>query len=251
MKRIFPRYFYSMLLACAVSASHSAAFAQTTAQAAMNPPPSAQLDYTILANQRGLPLHGTAVLHWNSSKDHYSISTETRAMLLGKILEAKSEGAIDASGLAPYTSTEKRFRKNPTTATFNRETRTITFSASDASYAIKGGEQDRNSVIWQLATMARSAPKKFKQGATIPMVVAGQKDVDPWAFKVGKPETIKTTLGSIKTVKISKLIKDGGKEQKIDIWFAPAMEWYPVRLRFTEPEGDFIEQTVAKVTPQS
>ncbi len=217
----------------------------------MNPPPSAQLDYTILANQRGLPLHGTAVMQWESSKDHYSISTETRAMLLGKILEAKSVGAIDASGLAPHTSTEKRFRKNPTTATFNRETRTITFSASDASYAIKGGEQDRNSVIWQLATMARSAPKKFKQGATIPMVVAGQKDVDPWAFKIGKPETIKTALGSIKTVKISKLIKDGGKEQKIDIWFAPALEWYPVRLRFTEPEGDFIEQTVAKVTPQS
>lgn len=251
MKRIFSRYFSSLLLACVVSASHSAAFAQTPAPAAINPPPSAQLDYTILANQRGLPLHGTAVLHWENSKDHYSISTETRAMLLGKILEAKSEGTIDASGLAPRTSTEKRFRKNPTTTTFNREARTITFSASDASYAIKGGEQDRNSVIWQLATMARSAPKKFKQGATIPMVVAGQKDADPWAFKVGKPETIKTALGSIKTVKISKLIKDGGKEQKIDIWFAPAMEWYPVRLRFTEPEGDFIEQTVAKVTPQS
>lgn len=251
MKRIFPRYFSSLLLACVVSASHSAALAQTPAPAGINPPPSAQLDYTILANQRGLPLHGTAVLQWENSKDHYLISTETRAMLLGKILEAKSTGAIDASGLAPRTSTEKRFRKNPTTATFNREARTITFSASDASYAIKGGEQDRNSVIWQLATMARSAPKKFKQGVTIPMVVAGQKDADPWAFKVGKPETIKTALGSIKTVKISKLIKDGGKEQKIDIWFAPAMEWYPVRLRFTEPEGDFIEQTVAKVTPQS
>jgi len=251
MKSILPRYFSSLLLACAVSASHGAAFAQTPAPAAINPPPSAQLDYTIVANQRGLPLHGTAILQWENSKDHYSISTETRAMLLGKILEAKSTGAIDASGLAPHTSTEKRFRKNPTTATFNRETRTITFSASDASYTIKGGEQDRNSVVWQLATMARSTPKKFKQGATIPMIVAGQKNVDPWAFKIGKPETIKTALGSIKTVKISKLIKDGGKEQKIDIWFAPAMEWYPVRLRFTEPEGDFIEQTVAKITPQS
>ncbi len=250
-RTLLSRSFLSVLFACLASASHVAAFAQTSAKTALNPPPSADLDYAINANQKGLPLNGSAVLHWTNSKDKYAISTETRAMLLGKILEAKSEGAIDASGLVPTTSTEKRYRKDATTTTFNRETRSISFSASDASYPIKGGEQDRNSVVWQLATMARSLPAKFKQGASIPMVVAGQKDADPWNFKVGKAETIKTPLGDLKAVKVSKVIKDGGKEQKIDIWFASSKEWYPVKIRFTEPSGDFIEQTISKITPQS
>lgn len=233
------------------SAAPLAAFAQSSAKTAINPPPSANLDYAINASQKGLSLNGSALLHWSSSKNRYAISTETKAALLGKILEAKSEGAIDAYGLAPLTSSEKRFRKDPTTTTFNRETRSISFSASDASFPIKGGEQDRNSVVWQLATMARSTPAKFKTGASLPMVVAGQKDADAWTFKVGKSETIKTGLGDLKAVKVSKLIKDGDNEQKIDIWFAPGKEWYPVRIRFTEPSGDFIDQTITKITPQA
>lgn len=250
MKRFISRSVFSVLLLGAATASLVPAYAQS-AKAAISPPPSANLDYAINASQKGLSLNGTAMLHWTSSKERYAISTETRAALLGKILEAKSEGAIDASGLAPLTSSEKRFRKDPTTTTFNRETRSISFSASDASYPIKGGEQDRNSVVWQLATVARSTPAKFKTGASIPMVVAGQKDADAWTFKVGKSENIQTAIGNLKTVKVSKLIKAGDKEQKIDIWFAPGKEWYPVRIRFTEPSGDFIDQTIVKITPQS
>ena len=255
MNLFFPRSLLSrsilrVLFAFAASTSHVAAFAQTAAKGVLNPPPSADLDYTINANQKGLPLNGSAVLHWTNSKDKYAISTETRAMLLGKILEAKSAGAIDASGLVPATSTEKRYRKDATTTTFNREARSITFSASEASYPIKGGEQDRNSVVWQLATLARSLPAKFKSGASIPMIVAGQKDADSWTFKVGKAETIKTPLGDLKAVKVNKVIKDASTEQKIDIWFASSKEWYPVRIRFTEPSGDFIEQTISKITPQ-
>lgn len=254
MIRFLSGSFFSILLACTASL----ALAQTAvkpavkhaAKSALNPPPSANLDYTIHASQRGLSLTGTAALHWHNSGHHYAINTETRATLLGKILEARSEGAIDGSGLVPATSTEKRFRKDPTTTTFDHETRSITFSASDTSHPIKGGEQDRNSAIWQLATMARSKPARFKAGASIPMTVAGSRNMDSWIFKVGKTETIKTALGDLKAVKVSKLDKHKEKEQKIDIWLAPAKEWYPVRIRFTEDNGDFIEQTISKIALQ-
>lgn len=256
MSRFLSRSFFSILLACTASVALAQSVPKPAAKSAVkslaaNPPPSAKLDYTINASQRGLSLSGTAILHWDNSKSHYAITTETRAALLGKILEAKSEGAIDASGLLPATSTEKRFRKDMTTTTFNRESRSITFSASDASHPITGGEQDRNSVVWQLAAMARSKSAKFKSGASIPMLVAGSKDADAWILKIGKTETIKTALGDLKAVKISKLNKDDDKKQKIDIWLAPSKEWYPVKIRFTEPDGDFIEQTISKITPQS
>jgi hypothetical protein len=66
-----------------------------------NLPPSAELHYAISAKQSGLDLKGEGLVKWTQSKTAYSVNTETRAMLLGKILETSSEGSIDAYGLAP------------------------------------------------------------------------------------------------------------------------------------------------------
>jgi hypothetical protein len=213
----------------------------------INPPPSADLDYTINAKQKGLALNGSSHVRWHTDGQQYAIVTETRASLVGKILDAKSEGTIDRYGLAPNTASEKRFRKEQTTTTFDRSSGKITFSGSDASYPIKGGEQDRNSVTWQLVTLARG--NNFKTGSTVSLIVAGQKDADPWTFKVGKQEKISTPLGNLTALPLTKVVKDAGKDQKVELWLAPAKEWYPVRLRFTDPDGDTIEQTISKITP--
>ncbi|MDQ7970161.1 MAG: DUF3108 domain-containing protein [Oxalicibacterium faecigallinarum] len=212
-----------------------------------NIPPSADLTYAISAVQKGLSLNGNASLQWRADDGRYSIASETRASIVGKILESKSEGRIDSNGLVPQTSVEKRFRKEATTTTFDREANVIRFSASDQTYPIKGGEQDRNSVIWQLATIARSTPAKFKSGSTVSAFVAGQKNAEPWSFKVGKAENIKTGIGDMSAVKVSK-VAGTDKDQKIDLWLAPSQNWYPVRIRFSEPDGDFIEQTISKIT---
>lgn len=215
-----------------------------------SPPPSADINYTINALQRGLTLSGTANVQWRNEDGHYSVKNETRASIVGRILETSSTGLIEKDGIAPRQSIEKRFRKAATTTTFDPDTRHIRFDTSDTTYPIKGGEQDRNSVVWQLATIARSSPSRFKPGSTIPLVVAGSRNVETWSFKIGKNETIQTGVGSLKTVKVSKEAGDKDKDQRIDIWFAPAQKWYPVRIRFAEPDGSFIEQTVADITPQ-
>ena len=240
----------ALFLSSLLTLSAPAALAQKATKTAVNPPPSADLGYTIQAVQHGLTLNGTANVQWRAGDGRYSIASETRASLLGKILEAKSEGAIDANGLAPQTAVEKRFRKGATTTTFDRAANTIRFDASDETFPIKGGEQDRNSVVWQLATIARSTPARFKTGSTISTVVASQKNASVWRFKVGKSETLQTGLGSMKATKVSKVIGDDDKDQKIEIWFAPGKDWYPVRVRFTEPEGDTIEQTISSIAPR-
>ncbi|HWT72637.1 MAG TPA: DUF3108 domain-containing protein [Oxalicibacterium sp.] len=239
----------SFLLAGALLAAQTNALARNASTQKLTPPPSADLDYTIKAKQKGLSLSGSASVHWQTDGRHYSVTTETRASLLGKILDAKSEGAVDRSGLVPDSASEKRFHKDQTVTTFNRQSGKITFSASDASYPIKGGEQDRNSVTWQLATLGHSG--QLKSGGTVPVFVAGQKDADPWTFRIGKQEKINTPIGALNTLQISKVVENAGKDQKVELWLAPAKEWYPVRIRFTEPDGDFIEQTISKITPAS
>ncbi len=231
-----------MLIASASTLDHPAV------KHKLNAPPSADLNYSIKAKQSGLSLSGDALVQWRAADNKFTVVTATRAMLIGKILDAKSEGAVDEYGLAPATFTEKRFRKDPTTTTFDRQGNTISFSASSESYPIQGGEQDRSSAIWQLISIARAAPEKFKPGSEWTFFVAGQYDAEPWTFKLTQPENIKTPMGEIHAVHILKAPPPDSKGQRLDIWLAPSLEWYPVRLRFTEANGDVIEQSLESIS---
>lgn len=238
----------SALLLCVAGTAVAATTDHAAVERKIRLAPSAGLRYGIDARQSGLDVKGEALVNWSSNGNTYSVTAETRAMLVGKILEASSEGTIDKFGLAPARFVDKRFRREASTTTFNRELNTITFTQSPESYPLKGGEQDRTSVIWQLISVARGAPEKFSNGSEWAFFVAGPRDAEPWSFKVIGREKIKTALGEINAVHIFRAPPPDDKSQKLDIWLAPSMEWYPVRLRFTDPDGDFIEQTLDNVS---
>jgi len=212
-------------------------------------PPPANLAYAIDARQGGLQIQGSGLVRWRHDRNSYSVVSETRAMLVGKILEAKSEGAIDAYGLAPLHFTEQRFRKDATVASFDRKAGSIRFAQSDARYPLLGGEQDRTSIAWQLAAIARAAPKKFRAGSEWDFFVAGQRDAERWSFKVIGEESITTALGQLRALHLRRAPPPDAGSQKLDIWLAPTRNWYPAKLRFTDADGEYIEQTLQEITP--
>lgn len=214
---------------------------------AFNLPPAAELSYTIKAKQSGIPLGGAATVKWEVSDKKYSIVTETRAMLVGKILDASSQGHISDYGLAPEKFVEKRFRKPETITSFEHDSKTLRFTASDETYTLKGGEQDRTSATWQLIAYARAAGDKFKPGSEWKMFVAGRRDAEPWSFKVLASEKTSTPLGEFATIHISKAPPPDSKDQALDIWLAPALDWYPVRLKFSDADGDYVDQIIESV----
>jgi hypothetical protein len=232
----------SMLTASAASTDHPATKYKTDL------PPSADLSYAIQARQSGITLGGEGSVKWQVDDRHFSVNSETRAMLFGKILESSSEGAVDSYGLAPTQFVNKRFRKEATTTIFHRDSGNISFSESSESYPLKGGEQDRTSIIWQLISVARAVPKQFKPGSDWTFFVAGMRDAEAWTFKVINTEKIKTPMGELDAVHIFKAPPPDAKDQQLDIWLAPSLEWYPVRLRFTDPNKDFVEQTLQQVS---
>lgn len=239
----------ALLLCAAFSIQAGHAQGVPAARQKISPPPNAELSYAIKAKQKGIPVEGDAIVRWQSGAGRFATSNEARAALIGKILDTRSEGGIDAFGLAPDAFTEKRLRREPTTTSFDRAGKTIRFSAADQAQPLKGGEQDRNSVIWQMISIARAAPGKFKPGASWNVSVAGQRDVDAWTFKVVKQEKISTPLGELNTVHLQRA-PENDKDQRLDIWLAPSLEWYPARLRYSEDNGDYIEQTLQKVSRQ-
>jgi hypothetical protein len=211
--------------------------------------PSADLDYAIQARQRGFTLPGEALISWRAGDGKYSVQADTKSPLLGKILETRSEGTVDKYGLAPARFSEKKFRKAGTDTVFDRDANTIVYSEGKPGSPLVGGEQDRASAAWQLAALARAAPDKFVAGSEWAFFVAGPRDGDPWTFKVIKREKVDlgAPLGEVDALHILRAPPPGGKGQALDIWLAPSLEWYPVRLRFSD-DDDFVEQRLTKIT---
>ena len=213
-------------------------------------PPSADLAYDLAARQKGLALKGDATVTWRASDGKYDVRFESRVAILGTLLDNRSQGVIDAYGLAPTEFSEKRMRKDPTSITFDRGDKTMRFSEGEKTYPLKGGEQDRVSVTWQLAAVARAAGDKFKPGSEWPFFVAGRRDAEAWTFKVIKREKVQTGLGEVDAIMVSRKALKDSKDQSIDVWLAPGNEWYPVKIRFTEGDKETIEQTLRSVTLQ-
>lgn len=226
----------------------SAQSAHPAVKRAFELPPSADLAYDLAARQRGLALKGDATVNWRAGDGKYDLRLESRVAILGTLLDNRSQGAVDEYGLAPAEFSEKRMRKDPTSITFDRPAKTLRFSEGDKTYPLKGGEQDRVSITWQLAAVARAAGDKFKPGSEWPFFVAGRSSAEAWTFKVVRGEKVKTGLGEVDAILVSRAPLKGSRDQSIDVWLAPAHEWYPVKIRFTEGDKETVEQTLKSVS---
>lgn len=211
-------------------------------------PPSVDLKYDVRALRQGKEVYGSGRIVWHADGQRYRIDGEA-GVLFFTVLRFQSQGGFDAFGVAPESYVEKRMRKDETVTRFEPSPGSIRFSASAASYPRKGGEQDRASIVWQLAAIGLGDPAQYAPGAQLRLVVAGVRDAEPWLIQVIGQEQIDTPAGAMQAWHVSRAPLPGSRDQKLDIWLAPQHAWYPVRLRFTEPSGEYLELAVSALLP--
>lgn len=234
----------TLLVSVFIATSMPANAADTTT---VKPPPSAQLLYKARADVRGIVLEGESQIDWTWDAKHYELSLETRAALTGVLLADKSEGRFDRHGFAPDNYTASRFMKAKSVARFDRAAGEIDFAGDGPAYKLQGGEQDRVSVLWQLLSMVRARPSDFKPGTRKSFYVAGHRGGDAWTFEVKDKQRLSSAFGSIDTLHVAYLPEDKSAKTKVEIWLAPSQEWFPVRIRFSESNGDSIDQTLEQL----
>jgi hypothetical protein len=206
-------------------------------------PPSAELKYDVQkTSQNNQPMYGHGTISWQTDGRNYRIDGDA-GVLFFTVLTFKSEGSVDDNGIAPELYSEKRFRKSEVDTHFHRQRNTISFSSSTRSYARTGVEQDRASVIWQLAGIGRGG-EKFAPGAEIDLIVAGTRDMDMWRMQIVGEEEITIGDDSTRAWHVTRIPRPGSHDQKLDIWLAPQQNWYPVRLRYTESNGDYLDMSL-------
>ena len=220
--------------------------AAVTKSAEISPPPSAELNYDVTALKDGKTIYGSGKIGWRNQGDRYLIDG-VAIMLFVSVLSFTSGGSLGDTGLAPLLYSEKRFRKSATNTHFQREQNVISFSASTASYPRSGEEQDRASIIWQLAAMGRGNPDQFNRTPVLDITVAGVRDAEPWHIQVVGSEQIRVGGADLSTLHLQRLPRPGSYDTQVDIWLAPSREWYPVRLRQTERNGDYLDMSMSTI----
>jgi hypothetical protein len=213
-------------------------------------PPSAELKYEVQALREGKIVYGHGKIAWRSDGGSYLVEGDA-GVLFFTLLEFSSRGMVDENGVAPVQYAEKRFRRPETATHFRRDAGLISFSASTVTYPRRGGEQDRASIVWQLAAIGRGEPERFQAGAGFDIFVAGVRDGETWTMQVLGLEDIDTGAGRLKAWHVVRVPRPGSYEQKLDIWLAPGRDWYPMRLRWTETNGDYLDMSASGVTPLS
>jgi hypothetical protein len=209
-------------------------------------PPSAELRYNAIAAQGARSLSGSGSIVWQTDGQSYTVKGEASALLLS-LLNYQSSGQLSKAGILPDLYYEKRIGKSATQTHFVRERKTISFSASTATYDIQGGEQDRGSVIWQLVGIARGDPAKLEPGLIVDAVIAGSKAADHWRVHVDGKENLTLTEGTIAAWHFSLTPTVTSFDYHIDVWLSPDKEWYPVKIMYANRAGANLTMTLEKI----
>jgi hypothetical protein len=95
--------------------------------------------------------------------------------------------------------------------------------------------------LLQHAALMGGEPGRYPPGSSISIQTAGTRDAEPWVFTVEGPEQLELPGGKVGALK---LVRNPRKEfdQKVELWLAPGMAYAPVRLRLTQPNGDWVDQ---------
>lgn len=197
------------------------------------------LRYDVRATAHGVPLSGKGELLWRHDGDNYEARLQVSSALLGRSRVQRSTGRVTAEGLVPDLFSDRSRREQATR--FDRTQGRLVFSNDRPSAPLPEGAQDRVSVLLQLAALIGGRPERYPAGARLEIQTAGTGDVESWVFSVEGEQDLRLPGGPVRALKLQRLPRKQD-DQKVELWLAPRMDYAPVRVRLTSPDGDTVDQ---------
>ncbi|MFY9513454.1 MAG: DUF3108 domain-containing protein, partial [Rubrivivax sp.] len=197
-------------------------------------PPPVTLRYEL---KRGA-LSGSGELVWRPAEGRYTAVMEGAAFSIN-VLHWRSEGLLDAAGIAPERFVDRRRGRDVRAANFQRDKGRITFSGPQVEFPLPPGAQDRLSWMLQLAAIVEAEPARFVPGAQVSLFVVGARgDADTWTFSVEAVEPLDLPVGPV--AQALRLRREPRKPYDTlgEVWLDPARAHLPVRVRLSVPQAD-------------
>jgi hypothetical protein len=201
-------------------------------------PASAHFNYDVIAYTKGITLNGSARLDWRNDGREYEAQLTLSAPFL-RIRTQRSTGLVTPQGLAPLRFSDKVRSEEATH--FDRDNGKVVFSTNKPEVPLEPGIQDRLSIVLQLGAMIAGEPRRYPAGSQITVQTASTKEAEPWTFSVDGAEMLALPGGKVQALRLTRAPRKE-HDVKVELWLAPGSAYAPVRLRLTQPNGDWVDQ---------
>ena len=202
-------------------------------------PSDTRLTYKLGGNYRG-ELHGSARVLWQREGTRYHTAVEMSAGLLAS-LSFTSQGDITEGGLRPKVY-EENVRGRRRGVRLGEEVRLNNGDRIARPEAV----QDTASQFVELGHRFSTGQVKLVPGAQINFSMARPGGIDEWTYDVIGEETLHLPrLGPVPTLHLKPrpLSKPRGPISA-EIWYAPSLQYLPVRIRITQGNDNYIDLMV-------
>ena len=89
--------------------------------------------------------------------------------------------------------------------------------------------------------MVAGAPAKYPAGTSISLQIIGPRATEIWVVTVDGEEQLNLPGGELSALKLTRGISRDF-DVKTEFWLAPALGYLPARIRFTQANGDYVDQ---------
>ena len=207
-------------------------------------PASVNLKFNVSGQQGAVPLQGVmGELTW--SQDGHAYDARLTLRFLFKTLRTQhSSGVIGPTGIEPTRFSDTR--KTEVASHFVRDQGQVVFSSNAPPVSLMSGAQDRLSVMLQLGALLAGDPARYKVDGAIAVQTVGPRDADIWIFKIGEEEKLDLPTGKLIARKLTRNPRVPF-DDTVELWLAPSFGYLPVRIRITQPSGDFADMQLRNI----
>ena len=213
-------------------------------------PPSTRMDYRLSGHYRG-PVNGSAQVEWLREGSRYQVRMHTA---IGPVLSRQiiSEGELTDSGLAPrrfdgeqkvlFTAARRwslRFTPERITLGDGRE------------IASQPGAQDEASQFVQLTWLFITQPALLQVGKSVELPLIVNRTLERWTYDVVAEELLQFPFGPVPAFHVKPRREGKGSDLLAEIWFAPTLQYLPVRILIRQREESFVDLTLERLPLQA
>lgn len=205
-------------------------------------PRSTRLNYQLKGYYRG-DFFGHARVQWQRSAQRYQAQIQ---VTVGLLLDMRmtSQGRITATRLWPEAYEEDR-RGKKRGARFGDQMVTLD---NGSTLNRPSHLQDTASQFVQLAQDFATKRQPLQVGAVVPVTLGRPGGIDEWLYDVVALETVATPRGDLAAYHLKpRPLTDPRGTVSAEIWFAPALQHLPVRIRLTLNPETWLDLTLDNV----
>jgi hypothetical protein len=207
-------------------------------------PADTRLNYRLGGQFRGGELHGDARVQWQRDGNRYQTRVDIVITLLTSLV-LTSQGDVAPEGLLPRVYEELR-SSGPRGARLGDETITL---ANGRSVPRPPGVQDTASQFVELSHRFATGKEPLEVGRSVSFWMARPGGVDLWTYDIVDKVMLRTQeLGSFEAFHLRpRPIANPRGNITAEMWFAPSLQYLPVRIRVSMGEATFVDLTVVKI----